>query len=118
MPTVDFYFAKTNLTATAQHLITLDATPTQGKTLQQVEALLVDKTVKLFEESFKSEPSVTGQKVNDGVLHAAVLWKGIGAIYSASQTVSGDGVLHHQANVNVAISGEFVIDVDLWANLG
>lgn len=117
MPMVNFYFTTTNLNVTAKHLMALAASPTQGQTIAQVENQLVTAAVNLFQARFGNQQSVSAQQVNDGILHAAVLWKGIGAVYSANASVSGGGVLLHQANVNVPISGHFVVCVDLWAYL-
>jgi hypothetical protein len=117
MPQIDFYFDPANLTATANHLANLPGSPFFGQAVPLVENQLVPAAVNLFVSRFQPLPSVNAILVNDGVLHAAVLWKGIGAIFSASSSVSGNA-FHFAANVTLPISGQFVVSVDLWCNLG
>lgn len=118
MPVVDFYFSTTNLNAVASHLQSLSGSPFTGQTIQQIESQLVTASINMFASRYCNLPSVSAQTVNQGELHAAVLWKGIGSIFSASAGVAGGGFLLQQQNVNVQVTGQYVVSVDLWAYLG
>ena len=118
MPVVDFYFSTTNLKAVANHLQSLSGSPFAAQTIQQIESQLATASINMFASRYCNQAAVPAQMVNDGKLHAAVLWKGIGAIFSASAGVSGGGNLLQQQNVNVQVTGQYVVSVDLWAYLG
>lgn len=117
MPQIDFCFPSANLHATAVHLQNLGVSVTQGKSTAQVEDQLVVAAVKMFEDRYRNQQAVGANLINEGVLQAAVLWSGVGAIFSADHSVYGDGVRRHQASVKVQTSGEFVVSVDLWVHL-
>ncbi|WP_151671184.1 hypothetical protein [Nitrincola schmidtii] len=117
MPVVDFYFSNTNLNAVASHLKSLSVSQFDGQAIHQIESQLVTASIDMFASRYCNLSAVSAQTVNQGELHAAVLWKGIGAIFSASEEVTGSGVLIQQQNLNVQVTGQYVVRVALWAYL-
>lgn len=116
MSLATFQFSRRNLTGTAHHLQSQRGSPFTGDTIVEIEDKLVTAAIDLFKSRLKNEETVNAELFERGELHASLLWKGTGAIFSAKEAYGG-GVRSQTVDVDMPNLDVSSVYVSLWAYL-
>lgn len=59
----------------------------QGKSKSEIEGLVKDAAIQKFKSAYEKK-AVHPYRINDGVLHGGVVWKGLGCVFNSVGTAN------------------------------
>jgi hypothetical protein len=105
---VKFGFRPKNIRNAAIYLLTVDAIPTRGKSLPDIEKQIQDAAISRF-KNFYQKPTVNPAEIDDAYLQGSIVWKGLSCTFNP---VALSGTLGVNADLDCSQTLDGSIDVD------
>lgn len=110
-----FAFSPDNVSQTAAYLAAQDSFPLYGRPIHEIEREIKNAVCRTFDRIYKGRLIEFGRDISDGILHPAVVWRGVHCTFSTCSNTSfpmfeHDSTLASGSNVGIV---DFTLHVTL-----
>lgn len=117
MSRLQFSFHPENLKATADYLVASPHFPTAKRTVAEIEDRLKNAAINSFSSKYSKVQTAKGQPLDRGdidedVVEAPVLWRGIGALFCPVTSAAVDGAATLTVDMPFELESKCVVGVN------